>query len=115
FAGICGASLSVAAAYIADVSPPEKRTRSMGLIGMAFGLGFIVGPAIGAQSAKHFGLPGPGWVAAGICAFNFLLAIFILRESLKSSSEPRVTRVRLAQWAHTLRQPTIGFLIVLYF
>ena len=114
-AGICGASLSVAAAYIADVSPPEKRTRSMGLIGMAFGLGFIIGPVMGAQSAKYFGLPGPGWVAAGICAFNFLLACFILAESLKPTSEPRVNRVRLAQWAHTMRQPTIGFLVVLYF
>lgn len=115
FAGICGASLSVAAAYIADVSPPEKRTRSMGLIGMAFGLGFIIGPVIGAQSAKYFGLPGPGWVAAGICAFNFLLAIFILAESLKPHTEPRINRVRFAQWAHTIRQPTIGFLVVLYF
>ena len=44
FAGICGANLSVASAYIADVSPPEDRSKRMGLIGMAFGLGFILGP-----------------------------------------------------------------------
>src|SRR6266481_3031745 len=49
-AGICGANLSVASAYIADISPPEKRSARMGLIGMAFGLGFILGPTIGAWS-----------------------------------------------------------------
>src|SRR6202012_1558019 len=68
FAGICGANLSVASAYIADISPPEKRSASMGLIGMAFGLGFIFGPAIGAFSAEYFGRQGPGWVAASFCA-----------------------------------------------
>ena len=56
-----GASLSVANAYIADITPPEKRTQKMGLIGMAFGFGFIFGPALGAFSFARFGLPGPGW------------------------------------------------------
>jgi MFS family permease len=60
FAGICGANLSVASAYIADISPPEKRSARMGLIGMAFGLGFIFGPAIGAFSVELFGRQGPG-------------------------------------------------------
>src|SRR5204863_7481820 len=55
FAGICGANLSVANAYIADITPPEKRTQKMGLIGMAFGFGFILGPAIGGLSLKYFG------------------------------------------------------------
>src|SRR5271156_2357425 len=64
FAGICGANLSVASAYIADITPPDKRSAKMGLIGMAFGLGFIFGPAIGAFSAGFFGKQGPGWVAA---------------------------------------------------
>src|SRR5690606_31857039 len=95
FAGICGANLSVASAYIADISPPEKRSKSMGLIGMAFGLGFILGPALGSFSADQFGLSGPGFVAGGICAANFLLSIFILGESRKPSSEPQVNRVRL--------------------
>src|SRR5882724_12298270 len=65
FAGICGANLSVASAYIADISPPEKRSARMGLIGMAFGLGFIFGPAIGAFSVEYLGRTGPGFVAAG--------------------------------------------------
>jgi MFS family permease len=115
FAGICGANLSVASAYMADISPPEKRSKSMGLIGMAVGLGFIFGPALGSFSAKHFGLPGPGWVAAAICGANFVLACFILGESLKPSSAPRVNRVRLEQWSHVLRQPVVGFLVILFF
>ena len=64
FAGICGANITVAQAYIADITPPEKRSAKMGLIGMAFGLGFIFGPAIGGIIYKHFGLTGPGWLAA---------------------------------------------------
>src|SRR6202044_4024941 len=62
FAGICGANLSVASAYIADISPPEKRSARMGLIGMAFGLGFTFGPAIGAFAIEIFHnkqAPGP--------------------------------------------------------
>ncbi|MGN6385157.1 MAG: MFS transporter, partial [Verrucomicrobiota bacterium] len=115
FAGICGANLSVASAYIADVSPPEKRSKSMGLIGMAFGLGFILGPAIGSFSADKLGLPGPGYVAAVICTLNFLFTTFFLVESIKPANEAKVKRVRFAQWAHTFRQPTVGFLVSLYF
>jgi MFS transporter, DHA1 family, tetracycline resistance protein len=115
FAGIAGANLSVASAYIADVSPPEKRSKSMGLIGMAFGLGFILGPALGSFSAKYLGLPGPGWVAGAICFLNFLFTAFFLVESRKPSTEPQVRRVRLEQWAHTFQHPTVAFLVVIYF
>src|SRR6516165_1922528 len=72
FAGLCGGNITVAQAYIADITPPEQRSRKMGLIGMAFGLGFIFGPAIGGLSLKHIGGAGPGAVAAGLCAANFL-------------------------------------------
>jgi MFS transporter, DHA1 family, tetracycline resistance protein len=115
FAGICGANLSVASAYIADVTPPDKRSRGMALIGVAFGLGFIFGPAIGSFSARQWGLPGPGWVAAAICAANVAFAIFVLKESRHPSSETAVKRARFSQWAHTFSQPTVGLLIVLYF
>src|ERR1043166_1371825 len=114
-AGICGANITVAQAYIADISPPEDRSRRMGLIGMAFGLGFIFGPALGAFSYKHFNISGPGWVAAGLCAMNFVLAFLILPESWKPSSEHVVARPRLAQWGHTLAQPKIGLLISIFF
>jgi MFS transporter, DHA1 family, tetracycline resistance protein len=115
FAGLCGANISVATAYIADITPQEKRSRSMGLIGMAFGLGFVFGPAFGSFSARAWGNAGPGWAAAAVCAANFLLALAVLRESRQPNSEPAVRRPRFNQWAHTLRQPTVGFLVILYF
>jgi MFS family permease len=114
FAGICGANLSVASAYIADVTATEHRSKGMALIGVAFGLGFILGPAIGALSAKYLGLAGPGWVAAALCAFNFLLACVILVESRQPGSAPAVERGGLSQWIHILRQPQVGLLIGLF-
>ncbi len=115
FAGICGANLSVASAYIADVTDRENRSKSMGLIGMAFGLGFILGPAIGALSAAKFGLTGPGWVASAFCAGNFVLGCFILKESWKPTSEPIAARPRFQQWVQTFQHPKLGILIGIYF
>jgi MFS family permease len=116
FAGICGANLSVASAYIADISPPEKRSARMGLIGMAFGLGFIFGPAIGAFSIEIFhSKEAPGFVAAIFCAANFILGWFILGESRKPNSAPVVARPKLNQWSHTLAQPKLGLLVCVFF
>jgi len=115
FAGICGANITVAQAYIADITPPEKRSAKMGLIGMAFGLGFIFGPAIGGIIYKHFGITGPGWAAASFCAANFVLAWFILRESLKPGCEHAAARTRLAQFSHAMAHPQIGLLIIVFF
>jgi len=115
FAGICGANLSVASAYIADITPPEKRSARMGLIGMAFGLGFIFGPAISSFCVGAFGPTGPGWVAAGFCFGNFLLGWFILGESRVPSSAPYVPRPKFSQWTHTLAQPKLGGLILIFF
>lgn len=114
-AGICGGNIVVAQAYIADISPPEQRSRRMGLIGMAFGLGFIFGPIIGGLSLHYLGQTGPGWVAASLCALNFVLAFTILVESWKPSSQHAAGRPRLAQWAHTLGQPKVGLLIAVFF
>jgi MFS family permease len=87
----------------------------MGLIGMAFGLGFIVGPALAVGANKVFGATGPGWVAAGICAVNFLLAVVRLPESWKPGVAPAAQRARLAQVQHTLATPKVGFLVVVFF
>jgi MFS family permease len=114
-AGICGANITVAQAYIADITPPEHRSKRMGLIGMAFGLGFIFGPAISGVALILFGATGPGWAAAALCAANFLLAFFILAESLQPSSGHASNRPRLKQWEHTLAQPKIGLLILIFF
>jgi len=92
FAGICGANLSVASAYIADVTPAEKRSRGMALIGVAFGLGFIFGPAIGSFSARQWGLPGPGWVAAAIAARMCSLPFSFCRKAGDRNPNRRKTR-----------------------
>lgn len=114
-AGICGANIAVAQAYIADISPPEERSRKMGLIGMAFGLGFIFGPALGALSIKLLDHPGPGITAAGLCALNFFFAFFYLPESLKPGAEHVAPRPRMVQWRHTLKHPQIGLLALVFF
>lgn len=79
--GFTSASIATANAYIADVTPPEKRAASFGMLGAAFGLGFVIGPAVG-------GLLGsidarlPFWVAAGLSLTNFCYGLFVLPESL---------------------------------
>jgi DHA1 family tetracycline resistance protein-like MFS transporter len=115
FAGICGGNITVAQAYIADITPPAERSKKMGLIGMAFGLGFILGPFIGGVSLRHLGDTGPGWVAAALCAANFVLALFILTESHRPDSAQAAPRPHLDQWAHTLRAPRVGMLVIVFF
>jgi MFS transporter, DHA1 family, tetracycline resistance protein len=79
--GLMGANVGVAQAYVADITGPEERARGMGLIGAAFGLGFIFGPAIGGLLA-HWGPAAPFLGAAALAAANGALAIFRLPESL---------------------------------
>ena len=114
-AGACGGNITVAQAYIADITPPEHRAKRMGLIGMAFGLGFIFGPAISGIALQLGGVTAPGWAAAILCAANFLLAFVVLGESRKPGSAHAVNRPRLAQWTHTLSKPGIGVLILTFF
>jgi len=83
-AGITGASITTASAYIADVSTNENRAKNFGMIGAAFGLGFIIGPVIGGLLG-HYGPRVPFYAAAGLCFLNFLYGFFILPESLDKS------------------------------
>jgi len=69
-------------AYIADVSPPEKRAQNFGMVGVAFGVGFIIGPLIGGVVSYHFGIRAPFFAAAGLAMLNWLYGYFILPESL---------------------------------
>lgn len=96
--GITAANFSAASAYIADVTPPEKRAAGFGMIGAAFGLGFIAGPAIGGLLGAH-GLRTPFLVAAGITLLNWLYGALVLPESLAPENR------RPFQWvsAHPLK------------
>lgn len=81
-AGIMGASFTTASAYIADVSPPEKRAQNFGIIGVAFGVGFIIGPAVGGILGSNFGPRAPFIASAILTLLNWLYGFFILPESL---------------------------------
>jgi len=104
--GITAANFSAASAYIADVTSPEKRAAGFGMIGAAFGLGFIAGPAVGGLLGE-FGLRLPFLVAAGVTALNWIYGVFVLPESLTPenrrafdwlSVNPFKSLVALARW-----------------
>ena len=80
-AGICGASYVIANAFVADITKPEERAKAFGLMGAAFGLGFVIGPAIGGLLGA-FGPRVPFYVAAVISLMNFVFGYFILPETL---------------------------------
>ena len=92
-AGITGANITAATAYIADVSPPEKRAANFGLIGAAFGLGFIAGPALGGLLGGY-GLRVPFFVAAGLTLANWLYGFFVLPESLAPENRRKFSWAR---------------------
>lgn len=102
-AGVAGAVYSPAMAYIADVSPPEKRAQSFGVMGAAFGIGFILGPAIGGLLGS-LGPRAPFFAAAALAGLNLVYGAFVLPESL-----PRERR-RKFEWA---RANPVGTLIAL--
>jgi DHA1 family tetracycline resistance protein-like MFS transporter len=79
--GAASSTMGTANAYLADLSTPDQKARRFGLVGAAFGMGFVLGPAIGGLLAE-FGTRAPFWAAAGICALNFALGAVFLRESL---------------------------------
>ncbi|HET7754495.1 MAG TPA: MFS transporter [Anaeromyxobacteraceae bacterium] len=112
FAGAATANIAIAQAYVADVTPPEGRARGMGLIGAAFGLGFVLGPAIGGLLSQH-SLGLPGFAAAGLSALNLVAAWFILPEPehlAKAIRRPRFEAMRAE-----LARPGIRRLLLCYF
>jgi DHA1 family tetracycline resistance protein-like MFS transporter len=84
-AGMTGASFTTASAYIADVSTPETRAKNFGFIGAAFGLGFVIGPALGGLLAG-WGIRAPFYAAAVLCLLNALYGYFVLPESLSKNN-----------------------------
>lgn len=113
-AGIGGASFTTASAYIADVSTPEKRGQNFGLIGVAFGLGFIIGPVIGGLSS-NLGPRAPFWISAGLSLVNFMYGYFVLPESLPKRNRRRFEWKRANPVGSLLRlkkYPVISSLII---
>jgi len=117
--GIMGANVSTAQAVIADVTGPEDRARGMGLIGAAFGLGFILGPAIGGTSYR-LGPSFPGFFAAGLSATALLLALWTLPETWtpeRRAAAPAARRgwFSLAGLRRALSRPEVGAILLLFF
>jgi len=121
-AGIGGSSIGVAQAYIADVTTRENRSKGMGLIGAAFGLGFVFGPLIGGLLSSY-GYAVTGYVAAGFSLIAFILTIFYLPESLKQKAEfedlsAHPQRRKLFDFAamkKILQKPDLAILVLLFF
>ncbi|MFO8175216.1 MAG: MFS transporter [Longimicrobiales bacterium] len=117
-AGIGGATVPVAQAYIADITPPEKRAGNLGLIGAAFGLGFIFGPALGGILAP-IAPEAPGLAAAALCFGNGVLAFFYLPESLSGAEreerDRRLAPARLRDFRIALSSPLTARILLLSF
>ncbi len=101
FAGILGASFTTGGAYISDISTPENRAQNFGLIGVAFGLGFIAGPLIGGL-LSGYGIRAPFYFCAGLTLLNFVYAFFFLPESLKQENR------REFEWSRANPFGTLG-------
>ena len=120
-AGISGATISTAQAYIADATGVEGRAKGMALIGAAFGVGFTFGPIIGALSlskmdADHALNAFPMYLAAGLSLVAFVTAFFMLPESLRAGSAPaKRSWLNVSALRAALKIPTIGQLLLLFF
>lgn len=106
--GFAGGNISAAQAYIADITTPAERSRGMGIIGAAFGLGFIIGPAVGGLSAHYLGPAAPGLVAAGLSLANFVSAYFILPESLRQEHRAERDMWDLSHIGEAIRTPRLA-------
>ena len=117
-AGITGASFTTATAYIADISPdPAERAKNFGMIGAAFGLGFVLGPALGGLLAI-WGIRAPFYAAAGLCLLNCLFGYFFLPESLPKENRRPFEWKRanpFGAFKFLTRHPEIGNLAFSFF
>ncbi len=115
FAGAATANLAIAQAYVADVTAPEDRARGMGVLGAAFGMGFVLGPALGGLLTKAISISTPGFVAAGLAALNGAAAFLVLPEpARRSSTGGRAGAGRLAALSEELTRKGVRRLLAIY-
>ncbi|HEY6218110.1 MAG TPA: MFS transporter [Pyrinomonadaceae bacterium] len=115
--GITGGNISTAQAYIADITTKENRAKGMGMIGAAFGLGFIFGPAIGGILSQ-WGIHVPFFFAASLCFANAVLLYFRLPETVTPDHPARNSAAGGRSWGQvflSLKQPRLASVLVIYF
>src|SRR3989440_6544883 len=115
--GVSGGNISTAQAYIADVTTKENRAKGMGLIGAAFGLGFVFGPAIGGILSR-WGINVPFMFAGGLAFANAILLYFTLPETVTPDHPARVSAASGRGWQQllvALREPRLSYLLAIYF
>lgn len=114
--GITGGNISIAQAYMADVTDKKTRAKGMGLLGAAFGLGFMIGPAIGGYLSK-WGFGAPALFAAAISLISTFATALYLKETVdvnKAKLSPR-TAMTFAEFKHLLKTPPISTLLLIFF
>jgi DHA1 family tetracycline resistance protein-like MFS transporter len=114
FAGVCGANITAAQAYIADVTDESRRAAGMGMLGAAMGLGFVFGPAVGGfLSTRSPNLPF--FVAAALAGINFVSALIILKEPRSARERTRARTLTWAGLVRTASTPRLATLMLLFF
>jgi MFS transporter, DHA1 family, tetracycline resistance protein len=118
-AGACAGNIAAANAYVADVTPPEGRAKGMGMIGAAFGLGFIIGPALGGVVAGNnlatANLRAPGLIACALSVTALLGVIFLLKESLPEGAAARPRRSRITALRDAMGRAVLARLLAIFF
>ncbi|MDB4999079.1 MAG: hypothetical protein JWR76_156 [Mucilaginibacter sp.] len=114
--GLTGGNISVAQAMISDISPPKERAKNFGILGSAFGFGFVIGPAIGGLLSK-FGTKVPFFFAAGIALLGVMLTLFLLKETNnnQNSAKGRSNKFKFKSLITVLQKPVIGTAIFIGF
>jgi MFS transporter, DHA1 family, tetracycline resistance protein len=123
-AGFFGGSISTASAYISDITPPDQRSKGMALIGAAFGLGFVFGPALGGLLTEYskyistepfFNTSFASYFVSGLCFFTFIFGYFFLKESLTTRLEKKAGKNRFLIIFEKLKIPVVSHLTVTFF
>ena len=108
--GIGSANIAAAQAYITDVTDSKSRSGAMGMMGAAFGIGFIIGPLIGGLLKHNYGIPMVGYVSAALITIDFILAIFLLPESNKSAEKLKFNFLKRGSANNEPKQSTTQFI-----